>query len=249
MMRTTALVLASLAFAIHGREIESEQMQQLVMQLLMVNPARAHSSAVRRSSMVMQAGLSNKEKTKRLYKEMLEDELRAKNAATGPVLRSKFKERAGPLSEQIKYVKDYYPYSKAGFICSKLDAMREYWVNEGARQPRSLKELGQVKYSAILNEEGTLKTPDADEKEMRKECDAVLPDGVKTQDSKLLGLFSRLNGLLGPTSLNGLLVTNTKPNYLVQAPSIVSAEELAALGDSFNNDGSDMSKYTVFVKA
>jgi len=50
--------LASLACAIHGREMESEQVQQLAMHLLMANPQRAHSSAVRRSSMVMQASSS-----------------------------------------------------------------------------------------------------------------------------------------------------------------------------------------------
>mmetsp|Transcript_99237 Transcript_99237/g.156438 ORF Transcript_99237/g.156438 Transcript_99237/m.156438 type:complete len:251 (+) Transcript_99237:57-809(+) len=59
MMRMTTLVLASLACAIHGRDIESEQMQPLAMHLLMANPAQAHSSAVRRSSMVMQASATS----------------------------------------------------------------------------------------------------------------------------------------------------------------------------------------------
>jgi len=233
MMRITTLVLASLACAIHGRDIESEQMQPLAMHLLMANPARAHSSAVRRSSMVMQASsisplqallrqlasnvlldnpaflasavsrsnmvmetssleaaalqdvLSDKANTRTLLKEMIQDDKRKKAEQTGPKMKAKFQARAGSDNEMSTFIKDSYPFSEAGYICKKRDEMREYWMNKGRFLPFSLKALLQEQFSEILTEDGiSLKEADADEEEMRKECDEHLEKWANIDESK-----------------------------------------------------------------
>mmetsp|Transcript_60957 Transcript_60957/g.96753 ORF Transcript_60957/g.96753 Transcript_60957/m.96753 type:complete len:126 (-) Transcript_60957:126-503(-) len=63
MVRTIAIVFASLACMSHGRETELDQMQQLAMHLLVMNPSAARSSTRIRSSMVpMYGGLSGSDK-------------------------------------------------------------------------------------------------------------------------------------------------------------------------------------------